>query len=513
VTTYSLFHDAPQYATATFPTPRPFQEEAHEALRQGARNGHRCQMLMAATGAGKTFLGLRAIHEALQKGKRAIFVCDRRTLIEQTSAVADSYGLTAHSVLMADHWRYDPSSPFQIASAQTLARRQWPDSDLIVIDEAHVQMSVWVNKIKSCQAHVIGLSATPFSDGLGKLFSNLVCASSMHALTESGVLVPMRVFSCTKVNMRGAATAGGEWTDGAAAERGMEIIGDVVSEWKKFASDRKTIVFGATIAHCEEMARQFNSAGVMAACFTSDTSEVERAALLGEYRKPDSALRVLLSVSALAKGFDVQDVGCVCDVRPLRKSLSEAIQMWGRGLRSSPKTGKKDCMLLDFSGNIIRMADDFSEIFYNGLDALDAGEKLDKTIRRDDEEKPEGKECPVCGYQPMGKRCVSCGHEVIKPSLVEHEHGEMQEVRIGKTKYADDKRHLWEQACSYARGYSAPDKQQGRAKHIFRDITGEWPDSSWNIATTPSVQITRAVLNKIKSRNIAYAKSIGARAA
>ena len=47
-----------------------------------------------------------------------------------------------------------PRSPFQIASAQTLARRQWPDVDLIVIDEAHVQMSVWVNKIKSCTAHV-----------------------------------------------------------------------------------------------------------------------------------------------------------------------------------------------------------------------------------------------------------------------------------------------------------------------------------------------------------------------
>ena len=144
--------------------------------------------------AGKTFLGLRSNSRGAAKGKRAIFICDRRTLIEQTSAVADSYGLTAHSVLMADHWRYDPSSPFQIASAQTLARRKWPDADLIVIDEAHVQMSVWVNKIKLLRAHVIGLSATPFSDGLGSFFSNLVCASSMHALTESGVLVPMRVF-------------------------------------------------------------------------------------------------------------------------------------------------------------------------------------------------------------------------------------------------------------------------------------------------------------------------------
>ena len=77
-----------------------------------------------------------------KRGKSAIFVCDRRTLIEQTSAVADSYGLTAHSVLMADHWRYDKHSPFQIASAQTLAKRRWPDADLIVIDEAHVQMGL-----------------------------------------------------------------------------------------------------------------------------------------------------------------------------------------------------------------------------------------------------------------------------------------------------------------------------------------------------------------------------------
>jgi len=153
------------------------------------------------------------------------------------------------------------------------------------------------------------------------------------------------------------------------------------------------------------------------------------------------------------------------------------------------------------------MADDYSEIYYNGLDALDNGEKLDKTIRRDDEDEPKGKPCPSCGFQPMGKRCVACGYEAVKASLVEHEHGEMREVRIGRTKYADDKRHLWEQAVSYARGYSAPEKHQGRASHIYREITGEWPDRSWTVANTPSVPITRAVLNKIKAGNIAYAKA------
>lgn len=133
------------------------------------------------------------------------------------------------------------------------------------------------------------------------------------------------------------------------------------------------------------------------------------------------------------------------------------------------------------------------------------GEKLDKAIRRDDEDKtPKG--CPKCGAIPFANRCVSCGFEIQKPALVEHMPGEMQEVMIGKKKLADDKRHLWEQMVSYARGHSAPEKQQGRASHLFKDITGDWPNRSWTIETTPDVAITRNVMNMIKSKNIAFSR-------
>jgi superfamily II DNA or RNA helicase len=336
------------YASAKFPDPRPFQSSAREKLRAGFAAGHRCQMVMSPTGSGKTILAMFLIQECLMRNKRVIFVADRRTLINQTSEVADSLGLISHGVLMANHWRYNVHLPFQIASAQTLARRDWPDADLIIIDESHTQLKAWTDHIPTCRAAVIGLSATPFSPGLGKLFSNLVNATTMRELTESGVLVPMRVLSCTKVNMKGAATAGGEWTDKAAEERGMDIVGDVVHEWIKHAEGRKTIVFGSTIAHVEGMVREFNSAGIMAVAFTADTTDAERKEILEDFKKPDSILRVLVSVEALAKGFDQKDVSCVCDVRPLRKSLSTAIQMWGRGLRASPETGKKDLLLLDF---------------------------------------------------------------------------------------------------------------------------------------------------------------------
>lgn len=501
-----LWDDSPHYASACFPEPRPFQQSAHNALRAGVFAGHKNQMIMAPTGSGKTYLGLRIIHEALVRGKKAVFMCDRTTLINQTSEVSDKYGLSAHGILQASHWRMNSDAPFQIASAQTVARRQWPDADVIVIDEAHTQLKTWTEHIPTCRAKVIGLSATPFSAGLGKLFTNLINATTMFDLTQSGVLVPMRVMSCTMTNMDGAATAGGEWTDGAAEQRGMTIVGDVVSEWVKHAQNRKTIVFGATIKHCEELCRQFNEIGVMTAVFTSNTLPTEREFLLKEYRKHDSTLRVLVSVEALAKGFDVPDVGCVVDCRPLRKSLSTAIQMWGRGLRSSPDTGKRDCLLLDHSGNIQRFLVDYTSIFFDGLDALDMGEKLDKAIRRDDD-KDEKRGCPVCGYKPFYKRCMSCGYEKQSPALIENTPGEMREIVLGKKKIADDSRHLYEQACTYARAHSAPEKQSARAYYLFKDMAGVEPPKHWSITTTPDVQLSRNFINRVQAKNIAYAKA------
>jgi len=501
-----LWEDAPNYASACFPPPRLFQDNAHAALRLGAIAGHKNQMVMAPTGSGKTYLGLRIIHEALLKGKKAVFMCDRTTLINQTSEAADKYGLSAHGILQASHWRMNSEAPFQIASAQTIARRQWPDADVIVIDEAHTQMKAWTEYIPDCKARVIGLSATPFSPGLGKLFTNLINATTMHDLTESGVLVPMRVMTCTMTNMQGAETAGGEWTDTAAEQRGMEIIGDVVAEWIKHAQNRKTIVFGATIKHCEELCRQFNEIGVMASVFTSKTLTTEREFLLKEYRKHDSALRVLVSVEALAKGFDVPDVGCVVDCRPLRKSLSTAIQMWGRGLRSSPDTGKKDCLLLDHSGNITRFLEDYTDIFFDGLDALDMGEKLDKSIRRD-KENFEANGCPSCGYKPFAKRCMACGYEKQTQSLQESLPGEMREIMLGKKKIADDSRHLYEQACTYARAHSAPGKQSARAYYLFKDMAGMEPPRGWSLESTPDVPMSRNFLNRVSAKNIAYAKA------
>jgi hypothetical protein len=178
-------------------------------------------------------------------------------------------------------------------------------------------------------------------------------------------------------------------------------------------------------------------------------------------------------------------------------------------LRSSPQTGKNDCYLLDFSGNIIRFAEDFTDIFFNGLDKLDNGEKLDKKIRKDEDYELKG--CPKCGYKPFVKRCMSCGFERQPKPMDNALAGVMKEIYIGegknKKKLADNAEHLWHQVVTYARQHSKPETQQGRAWHLYRKIMGHEP--VWKFSTAPNVEITNNVKNKITQMNMAWKKGAG----
>jgi len=489
------------YSFDLFPELREFQKKTHIALRDGFANGHKKQLVCSPTGSGKTILALHVARQSLIKKKKVTFLCDRTTLINQTSEVSQSLGML-HGVIQAKHHLRNNSFPYQIASVQTIAKRGWHDTDLLIVDEAHTLHKTWTEFLQNFNGAVIGLTATPFTKGLGKLFSNLVNCTTMHELTESGVLVPMRVISATKINMSGAKTNSfGEWSEKEVETRGHEIIGSVVSEWVNYALDRKTICFGATIAHCKDLCSQFISAGIMAATFTAETTADEREEILRSFKNGD--ISVLISVEALAKGFDVKEVSCVIDCRPLRKSLATFIQMIGRGARSSPATDKKDFILLDHSGNIIRFLDDFTDFYFSGVESLDDGEKLEKKAREEKEDY-EPKPCPKCGYKPFGKKCMGCGHEIEKVLIIEHVAGEMKEIRITGNVAAKDNLHLFEQLVSYNRGKGDPSKIMGRVFHQYKSITGKGlPPAFWNM-TPPTVPVSDVVIGKIKSLNIAF---------
>ncbi len=233
---------------------RDYQDDAVEFLRNNIRSGIKNQILCMGTGSGKKVVAAYLADECNQRARRLVFVVDRVALIEQTSETLDKYGIP-HGVIQAQHWRYRPWERIQVASIQTLARRKWPDADLIVLDECHGIHKAVVDRIGKRDAVVIGLTATPFTKGLGKHYQRVVSVITTNGLIADKHLVPFRVFAASEPDMTGAKVVAGEWTDKDAAERSMPIVGDCVAEYLKHGEERKFIAFGANVAHCAEIQR------------------------------------------------------------------------------------------------------------------------------------------------------------------------------------------------------------------------------------------------------------------
>lgn len=482
---------------------RPYQLEAIEHAREALRAGARNVLICAPTGAGKTVIASHLINESRLKGLRSAFVVDRLSLIDQTSEVFDRHGIP-HGVLQATHWRCKPSELVQLCSAQTLARRGWPAAKLIVVDEAHTVTETVRKRIEGRQDIAIGLTATPFTKGLGRLYDVVINVTTTNSLIRQGFLAPFRIFSCTEPDMTGVSvTRHGEWDSHETEQRALQVVGDVVLEYLKHGENRKFICSAVDTAHVNELQRQFLAAGIHAATYTYKDRDEDRTETLIEYRKTDSSIRGLITVTAASKGFDVPDIGCVIMARPLRRSLAEHIQFFGRGLRTSG--GKTDCLVLDHSGNCARFWHDTQDFFANGVAELDDGSRQRKAKRRTTDVEPV--KCPQCrAIHSPAPFCPQCGHEYPRRQSVEHVPGTLKEL-IATGDPALLRRELWPQVVSYVLEGGEADlkRAQRRAQAIYRELTGEFAHA--HVESTVPEPCSAEVRNKIRSNTIRWARS------
>jgi len=217
---------------------RPYQDGAIANLRVSIGAGNKRVLLQASTGAGKTVVACEMIRLATLKGKRALFIAHRKEIITQTSGKLDAFGIE-HGVIMAKHARHN-DEPVQVASIQTLTRRDKPQADLIIIDECHLSCSASFKQIVNeyPNAVIIGLTATPVrldNRGLGEIYSDIVQVVPMAQLIAEGHLVKPRVFAPFVPDMRGVKKSKGDYDAGETAKLmdRKQITADIVKHWLK----------------------------------------------------------------------------------------------------------------------------------------------------------------------------------------------------------------------------------------------------------------------------------------
>ena len=379
-------------------------------------------ILQMPTGSGKTHVAMDIIQHGLKHGKRIAFCVDRITLLDQTVDKFIENGIHL-GIMQGDHPMRNAAAPVQVVSLQTLARRgrrNWPEVDLFIIDESHVNyaiikelMDTWDN------LKYVGLSATPFTRGLGLVWDDLVVATTTAELIELGYLADYDAYAPSQPDLTGVRQSGGDYSTVDLEERMNSLTGDVVAHYIAHGDNGKGLYFTPTVAYAQSLALEFMSQGVSADHVSGYDTEEQRQDKMGRYKSGD--IQVMTNCEVLTKGFDQPDimVGGLC--RPTR-SLSLHIQMCGRFLREWE--GKRK-LILDHAGNIERLGFPDDEL-PTTLDMGEAGVNSD-TRDRDD---PQPWNCPKChSLVPAGTRiCPACGHAAIRASGVQVEAGVLEKI-------------------------------------------------------------------------------------
>lgn len=386
----------------------------------------------APTGYGKTIVAAWITDSALSKGKRVLFTVPLLSLIDQTVEAFYKQGIHEVGVIQADHAKTDWSKPVQVASVDTLVSRcteryeddtdrklkrrldfaRFPQSDIVLIDEVHRWAKLYEMMVTAPELQktpIIGLSATPWTKGLGGYFGDQVVGSTTRELIDQGMLSPFRVFAPTvhpdMEGVRSTGTINGrDYIEAESAERMSRnaIVADIIDTWIKRAEGRPTLLFAVNCAHAKLLQERFLAAAIPADYQDASTSMIERAAIKRRFHSGET--KVVCNVGTLTMGTD-WDVRCISLCRPTRSEILY-VQIVGRGLRTAP--GKDHLLLLDHSDSTLRLGfvDEIdaahSEGLHNGkADAKDEGEVRVALP----------KECPNCGFikPPRTPKCPNCG--------------------------------------------------------------------------------------------------------
>lgn len=343
------------------------------------------------------------------------------------------------------------------------------------------------------------LSATPWTQGLGKHYDDLVIAATTRQLISDGYLSAFVAFAPSDPDLSSVSTIAGEFKQdelGKAMDK-VAITGDIVATWQMRAENRPTLVYCVNRSHARHICERFIEAGVAAEYMDGETKRGDREETFDRFRSGET--KVICNVGVLTTGVDLPHASCIIDAQPT-KSRILFVQKIGRGLRTA--AGKSNCLILDHAGNHLRLG----LVTDIGQDRLDDGSERKNGTKAKAIAQPRLRLCRSCNaVLPHGaKSCFACGEPVIALASVRVEDGDLVELgarQSGKRVPAD-----WEKKAFYSelKGLKKPGYKQGWVDFKFKERFGHWPPRSYS--TLPTLDPSLATINWVRSRQIAWVR-------
>jgi DNA repair protein RadD len=491
---------------------RPYQEDALKAIRETVGQGVQRLVCQAPTGSGKTLLAAAIVEGARRKANRICFVVPAISLIDQTVEMFWKQGIREIGVIQANHQLTDWSRPVQVASIQTVrSRGMYPEAAVVVFDECHQlhrEHVKWLTHPDWQKTPIIGLSATPWTRGLGRYFQSLLVMSTTKELIDQGYLSKFRVYAADHPDLSGVKTVAGDYHEGqlSTVMQGEGLVANIVETWRTHWNKDKTFLFAVDCAHAQMLQERFRSCGINCAYQDAKTTTAERAAIKRGFHSGE--IKIIANVGTLTTGVDY-DVRCLILARPTKSEMLY-VQIVGRALRTAE--GKERALILDHTDTTARLGM-VTDIHHEHLDDGRSRTKKATTRRRI----PLPKPCPKCAYiiPVNAKTCPECGFERKVVSKVFEREGELVELDGRPKKKTDprlfpytqdEKRAFFAQLRTHGmrKGY-----KRGWAAVQYREKFKDWPARSWEYDQL--LPVGAEVANFIRSRIIKWAMQVNDR--
>jgi superfamily II DNA or RNA helicase len=296
-------------------------------------------LYVAFMGSGKTVLAAALIRTWVARGEHVLILTHTREILRQTHDKLEAAGIPEEQIgwIWRDHARTNSRAPIQLASLDTLVRRDFPKGiTRIVIDEAHhATAKKWRNALDAYpKARVLGLTGTPVRlDGqpLGSVFEEMIQSEPTESLIEQGWIARPLCWT-PEWSVELPRRSGGDFGDLVAA--GLiphaKVLQSMVEEYTKHAAGLPALGFAATQEKATQYAAHFAASGIPADTLFGSDTDLKRRGTLARLRK--GALRVLWTCNVLGEGWDYPGLRCVMLARPTL-SIARYLQQVARCMR------------------------------------------------------------------------------------------------------------------------------------------------------------------------------------